>query len=106
MKGLPVKATRTLSIPLPSASVGATFGATGPGPGDPSEQILVVNAEGMDADTLYHHLPVRHPELCSGDKHPRPVAAPAELRGHHRQAHDLIPRILNHYHEADSSTAI
>ena len=66
----------------------------------PRTQIKVVNAAGMDADTLYRHVLVRHPELCSGVKNPRPVAAPAELRYLHAETHELIPAILDHFHEA------
>ena len=36
----------------------------------PRTQIKVVNAAGMDADTLYRHVLVRHPELCSGGEAP------------------------------------
>ena len=66
------------------------------------EQINVVNAAGMDADTLYRHVLVRHPELCYGEKNPRPVAAPAKLRYLHAESHRLIPLVLDHYHEVES----
>ena len=68
----------------------------------PASRIEVVNAADMDADTLYRHVITRHPELCSGVKNPRPVAAPAELRYLHAESHRLIPLVLNHFHEAES----
>ena len=64
--------------------------------------INVVNAAGMDADTLYRHVRVRHPELCYGEKNPRPVAAPAKLRYLHAESHRLIPLVLDHFHDAES----
>ena len=73
---------------------------------DRPEQIEIVNASGMDADTLYRHVIARHPELCYGEKNPRPVAAPAKLRYLHAESHRLIPLVLGHFHEAESEVGV
>ena len=56
-------------------------------------QILVVSAEGMPDETFALHIRVRHPELdVKSDER--------FLKGYHAQSHRLIPKMLNHVHEA------
>jgi hypothetical protein len=68
------------------------YDATEPHPVRPENQRLVVDAGTMSADILYLHVRTRHREL-DGDK------MVSILRDHHAQSHDLIPRVLDHYHE-------
>ncbi len=55
-------------------------------------KILVVNAEEMPNDIFARHVRARHPELREDMKI-------ALLKHHHHQAHQLIPQILDHFHD-------
>jgi hypothetical protein len=57
--------------------------------------VKVVCAESMNADTLWRHCRVRHPELWYERRIP-------VLRDEHRKSHRLTQFALGHFHEPKS----